>query len=338
MNSPRRTALSLSYNGKNVSAAITDQLESFTYTDVASGETDTLAIVLSEIKHKWISAWFPEEEDYIESTIQVKDWNTKGDNRQLKCGKFMIDDFSFRGPPDVYNLNAISCPINSDFASTTKSKTWSKTTLKGIASTIAKNAGITLYYDATAYSIDKLEQSGETDMSFLFRTCENYGLGMKIYNAKLVIFREEDYEKKASIGTIDKKDCESYDLNGTLVGKYHGVIMKYTVAKTNKTYSYEYMASKGNRILKVNEKADSLADAEIKAKAKLRKSNKDARTINLHLKGDIKYVAGTCFDVTGFGKFNGKYYIDKAIHTLTGGYTVNLQMHMVSADSKNKSK
>ena len=338
MNSPRRTALSLAYNGKNISTSITDQLESFTYTDVASGETDTLAIVLSEIKHKWISAWFPEEEDYIESTIQVKDWNTQGDNRQLKCGKFMIDDFSFRGPPDVYNLNAISCPINSDFASTTKSKPWNKTTLKGIASTIAKNAGITLYYDATAYNIDKLEQSGETDMSFLFRTCENYGLAMKIYNAKLVIFREEDYEKKASNGTIDKKDCESYDLNGTLVGKYHGVIMKYTVAKTNKTYTYKYMASKGKRILKVNEKADSLADAEIKAKAKLRKSNKNARTINLHLKGDVKYVAGTCFDVTGFGKFNGKYYIDKAIHTLTGGYTVNLQMHMVSADSKNKSK
>ncbi len=338
MNSPRRTTLSLDYNGKNVSTAITDQLESFTYTDVASGETDTLAIVLSEIKHKWISDWFPDEEDYIESTIKVKDWNTQGDNRQLKCGKFMVDDFSFRGPPDVYNLNAISCPINSDFSSTSKSKTWSKTTVKGIAATIAKNAGITLYYDATAYNIDKLEQSGETDMSFLFRTCENYGLGMKIYNTKLVIFREEDYEKKASIGTIDKKNCDSYDLNGTLIGKYHGVIMKYTVAKTNKTYSYEYMASKGKRILKVNEKADSLADAEIKAKAKLRKSNKDARTINLHLKGDVKYVAGTCFEVTGFGKFNGKYYIDKAIHTLTGGYTVNLQMHMVSADSKNKSK
>ncbi len=333
MNTPRRTALELSYNGKNVTAAITDQLESFTYTDVASGETDTLAIVLSEEKHKWINAWFPVEEDYMEASIQVKDWSFQGDNRKLKCGKFMIDDFTFGGPPDVYNLNAISCPIDTDFASTTKSKPWSKNTTKGIASTIAKSAGISLHYDAEIYKIEKLEQSGETDMAFLFRLCESYGLAMKIYNSKLVIFSESAYEKKKAVGTIDKKDCESYTLNGTLVGKYHGVIMKYTVSKTNKTYSYKYMQSQGKRILKLNEKADSLADAEIKAKAKLRKSNKDARTGSLTLKGDIKYIAGTCFNITGFGKFSGKYYIDKVIHTLTGGYTVTLQMHMVDTVS-----
>ncbi|WMJ88859.1 phage late control D family protein [Anaerocolumna sp. MB42-C2] len=335
MNTPRRTALELSYNGKNVTAAITDQLESFTYTDVASGETDTLAIVLSEEKHKWINAWFPVEEDYMEASVQVKDWNFQGDNRRLKCGKFMVDDFTFNGPPDVYNLNAISCPIDTDFASTTKSKSWSKTTTKGIASTIAKSAGISLHYDADIYKIEKLEQSNETDMTFLFRLCDSYGLAMKIYNSKLVIFSETAYEKKKAVGTIDKKDCENYTLNGTLVGKYHGVIMKYTVSKTNKTYTYKYMQSQGKRILKLNEKADSLADAEIKAKAKLRKSNKDARTINLTLKGDIKYIAGTCFNITGFGKFNGNYYIDKAVHTLSGGYTVTLQMHMVDAVSGN---
>lgn len=331
MNSPRRTALALSYNGKNVTTAITDQLESFTYTDVASGEMDTLAIVLSETKHKWINAWFPVEGDYIESTIQIKDWNSPGDNRQLKCGKFLIDDFTFRGPPDTFNLNAISCPINSDFASTTKSKTWSKTTLKGIASTIAKTAGITLYYDAEAYKIDKLEQSNATDISFLFQLCESYGLAMKIYNSRLVIFHEESYEKKAAIGTIDKSNCDTYNLNGTLVGKYNGVTIKYKVAKSNKTFIYKFMETSGKRILKVNEKADNLADAEIKAKARLRKSNKDARTINLNLKGDVKYLAGTCFNITGFGKFNGKYYIDKAVHTLTGGYTVSLQMHQVKS-------
>ncbi|MGB8452725.1 MAG: hypothetical protein WCD89_10360 [Anaerocolumna sp.] len=333
MNAPRRTALVLSYNGKTVTTAITDQLESFTHTDVASGETDTLAIILSEVKHQWINAWFPVEGDYIETSILVKDWNIQGDNRQLKCGKFLVDDFTFRGPPDVYNLNAISCPIESDFASTTKSKTWSKTTVKGIASTIAKTAGITLHYDAESYQIDKQEQSNETDMTFLFHICDSYGLALKIYNSKLVIFSESDYEKKAAIGTIDKEDCTSYTLNGTLVGKYHGVVMKYTIAKTNKTYTYKYMASQGNRIFKVNEKADSLADAEIKAKARLRKNNKDARTINLNLKGDVKFIAGTCFNVTGFGKFNGKYYIDKAVHTLTNGYTVSLQMHQVDASS-----
>lgn len=329
MNQPRRTGLEVSYNGNNVTAVLSEQIEGFTYTDVASGELDTLSILFSEINYKWMETWFPQEGDYLRADIQVKDWNAQGDNRKLTCGKFMIDDFTFQGPPDVYTLSGISCPIHTDFASTAKSKTWSKTTTRNIASALSKAAGISLFYDAESYTIEKMEQYNETDMVFLFRLCEDYNLAMKIYNSKLVIFSELSYEKKPAIGSIDKTECDSYLLNGTLVGKYHGVLMKYTTAKTNKTFTYQYMESKGERILKINEKADSLANAEIKAKAKLRKKNKDARTIRLTLKGDIKYLAGSCFMITGFGKFNGKYYIDKAVHTLRDGYTVNLQMHQV---------
>ncbi len=331
MKSPSRTQIELNYNGKNVTDKIIDYLEDFVYTDVASGETDTLAISLSDEQHKWINSWFPAEGDYVEAVIKNLDWNKQGDNRKLKCGKFLIDDFDFKGPPDTYNLKGIASPINTGFASTTKNKTWNKTTVKTLASSIAKSAGVELVYDAPSYKIDKLEQSGETDISFLFGVCESYNLSMKLYNSKIIIFSETEYEKRKSIGKIDKNDCDTYTLNGTLVGTYHGVIIRYTKPRTNKTFIYKYMEKSGNRILSMKEKADSLADAELKAKAKLRKCNKQARTITLNLKGDIKYMAGTCYDITGFGKFNGKYYIDKVTHTLLDGYTASLQMHKVNS-------
>lgn len=336
MNDPRKTAISLLYNGKNISTKITDYLEGFTYTDVASGETDTLAITLSEHKHKWIKDWFPTEGDYLEATIYVNNWTKQNDNRKLKCGKFLIDDYGFSGPNDIYNLNAISSPINTEFTSTEKSKAWKDTTIKGIASTIAKSAGLTLHYDAESYKIKKIEQSSQSDMSFLFNICKDYNLAMKLYNSKLVIFDEIKYEQKKEVGTINKSQCSSWDLNGTLVGIYHGVIIKYTKPKTNKTLTYKYMIKEGKRILKVNEKAESYVDAEIKAKAKLRQKNKAAMTINLTLMGDVKYLAGTCYKLTGFGKFNGKYYIDKVTHTLNGGYVVTLQMHKVLNITINK--
>lgn len=329
MNNPRRSLLSLIYNGKSLNNTITDYLESFTYIDVASGQTDSLAIVLSEHKHKWIKDWFPQEGDYLEATIQIKNWDRLNDNRKLKCGKFLIDDFNFTGPPDIYNLNAISSPIDTEFTLTEKNKSWSKTSVKSIATKMAKDTGITLHYDADDYKIDKIEQSSQSDMNFLFGICGNYNLAMKLYNKKIIIFDEIKYEAKKSVGTIDKKMCSSYNLNSTLVGIYHGVFIKYTNSKTNKTLTYKYMIQPGKRILKVNEKADSYSDAEIKAKARLRKHNKEAMTMNLTLKGDTKYLAGTCYDVTGFGKFNGKYYVDKVTHTLTDGYTVTLELHKV---------
>jgi len=329
MGTAREATLSLSYNGKNATEEITNRLGQMTYTDVASGETDTISLVMADEKQKWLNAWFPVEGDYIEVAINQYNWSKPGDNKKLKCGKFLIDDYDFKGPPDTFNLKAISCPINTDFSSTKKSKTWNKTSIKGIASGMAKKIGISLVYDAPDHKINKQEQSDQDDMRFLFGICESYGLAMKLFNSKLIIFSEVEYEKKKAVGTLDKSDCDTYELNGTLVGIYHGVSIKYTDSKTNKTLSYSYNESKGNRILKVNEKAESYSDAEIKAKAKLRKANKEARTITLDLKGNTSYVAGTCYNITGFGKFNGKYYIDRVTHSFSDGYTVSLQMHRV---------
>lgn len=329
MNYPRRAAIELQYNGKNVSEKINEYLEQFTYTDVASGETDTLAITLNDKAHKWISNWFPIEGDNLKAEIYVKHWTKQNDNRKLSCGKFLIDDYYFNGPPDLYFLNAISSPINTSFTLTKKSKPWKSITTKSIAESLAKAAGIKLFYDADSYSIKKLEQNNESDMSFLFKLCENYNLAMKLYNEKLIIFDEIKYENKASVGTIDKSDCTNYEPRGTLVGIYHGVIINYTNPKTNKTLTYKYILQDGKRILKLSEKADSYLDAEIKAKASLRKHNKQATTLVLTLKGDVKYLAGTCYDVTGFGKFNGKYFVDKVTHSLSDGYSVKLQMHKI---------
>lgn len=325
----RQATVSIKYNGKNVTENIKHCFSNMTYTDVASGETDTISIALTDESNKWINGWFPIEGDFVETEINQLNWTQIDDNKKLNCGKFLVDDFDFNGPPDTFNLKGIASPINSNFASTTNSKPWNKTTVKGIASNIAKKAGISLVFDATDYSIEKIEQNNQTDMAFLFSICESYGFSMKLYNSKLIIFDEEKYEKKTSKGTIDKSDCSNYGLNGTLVGTYHGVSIKYTNTKTNKTLSYTYNPLKGSRILKLNEKAENLKDAELKAKARLRKANKASRTITLELKGNIKYLAGTCFNLTGFGKFNGKYYIDKATHNFNTGYTVSMQMHKV---------
>ena len=52
MSDARKATTTLQFNGKNVDTSLEEYLESVTYTDVASGSSDTLAISLQNIDEK----------------------------------------------------------------------------------------------------------------------------------------------------------------------------------------------------------------------------------------------------------------------------------------------
>lgn len=340
---PRRVILSLRFFTKKNQArkgkydATYYDPETFIYTDYACDNNDTVTVRYANQKNEWIKRLYPKEGDYVKVTIKVRNWNKYGDDRSLLCGKFLVDDCDFQGPPEIAEISGISCPIDTAFAITKRSKTWKKVSLKSIAKEIAKDAGITLVYDADHYSIKKIKQSDVSNMNFLYETCKDYGLAMKLYNSKLVIFDELDYEQKKAVGVIKKGDCVSWNPHATLTGIYHGVTISYTDSKKKKTLKYTYRIKSGGKVLKIKEKADSLSEAETKAKSKLREENKNAVTVSLVLQGDVKFVSGTCYLLQGFGKFDGKYYIDQVEHSIGAGYKMELRMHRVVGIQKKTS-
>ena len=42
--------------------------------------------------------------------------------------------------------------------------------------------------------------------------------------------------------------------------------------------------------------------------------------------GDVDYVAGITVRVYGYGEFNGKYIVEQATHSITGGYKVQIKL------------
>ncbi len=326
----RRSYVVVKYNGKDISKTITDYIEGFSYIDNASGKADTVTLKLNDRSGKWSGSWIPVQEDYVETTIRLTNWSKEGENRKYNCGFFMIDDLEFSGPPSVASIGGISTPINADFNVTEKSKTWKKTTVKGILEKIAESAGIGLYFSGEDYLIDELEQSGETDQNFAFKVCSSYNLAMKLYNKKIVVFDQTEYEKKETNLTINKKDCKNWRFKRKMTKAYDGVLISYTDSKKDKTLKYKFMLNNGNRILKMNESAESLQDAEIKAKARLLEHNRSCQTVTLNVKGDTKYISSKCCYLSGFGKLDGKYYIDTVKHVKDpgGGYTCTLDMHL----------
>ena len=326
----RQSSVIVKYNDTDITKTITDYIEGFSYVDNASGTADTVTLKLNNKSGKWSGSWIPVQGDSVKTIIKLTNWNKEGDNRIFDCGFFLIDDLSFSGPPSTASIGGISTPINTDFNITKKNKTWQSTTVKGILSSIASSAGIGLYFSGQDYTIKEIEQSDQEDVNFAFQLCSSYNLAMKLYNKKIVVFDQVEYEKKNASLTIRRADVESYSIKKGMTRQYDGVSISYTDGILNKTLSYKFMLKEGTRILKLNEKASSLQDAEVKAKAKLLAHNRQCQTMSVTVKGDTKYISSKCVNVSGFGKLDGKYYIDSVTHNKDAGsgYTCTLEMHL----------
>lgn len=326
----RQSSVVVKYNGKDITKTITDYIEGFQYVDNASGTADTVTLKLNNRSGKWSGSWIPIQGDYVETIIKLTNWKKEGDNRKFNCGYFLIDDLSFAGPPSTASIGGITTPINTDFNVTKKSKTWKKTSVKKILEKIAKNAGVGLFYSGQDYQIDELEQSNQEDVTFAFNLCSSYNLAMKLYNKKIVVFDQVEYEKKKATLSIDREQTESWSATKSMTRAYDGVSISYTDSKKNKTLTYKFMLKKGKRIMKLNETAESLQDAEVKAKAKLLEHNRQCQTISVKVKGDTKYISSKCVNMTGFGKLDGKYYIDTVTHEKNAGsgYYCSIQAHL----------
>ena len=326
----RQSSVIVKYNDTDITKTITDYIEGFSYVDNASGTADTVTLKLNNKSGKWSGSWIPVQGDSVKTIIKLTNWNKEGDNRIFDCGFFLIDDLSFSGPPSTASIGGISTPINTDFNVTKKNKTWQSTTVKGILSSIASSAGIGLYFSGQDYTIKEIEQSDQEDVNFAFQLCSSYNLAMKLYNKKIVVFDQVEYEKKNASLTIRRADVESYSIKKGMTRQYDGVSISYTDGILNKTLSYKFMLKEGTRILKLNEKASSLQDAEVKAKAKLLAHNRQCQTMSVTVKGDTKYISSKCVNVSGFGKLDGKYYIDSVTHNKDAGsgYTCTLEMHL----------
>lgn len=328
----RRASIDIIYEGVNISNDISKDLVAFSYEDVASGSSDNIDITVKDESKKWLGQWAPLEGDKITATIKTINWRRKGDSQTLACGSFIVDEISNSGRPIVANIGAIAIPANSDFRETKKSETWNKATISKIASTIAKNAGLSLTFDANDFLIEFIEQSETEDVSFLYDLCKKNGLAMKVYSNKLVIFNESKYELKPAIATIRESDMLP-NWNGKISltnAGYSGCLVEYTLPKNNKKYTYKFNipGAKTSKILKINESVSNVAEAERLGKSKLREENKKETILNIEVPLNLDLIASCNVNILDLGRYDGKYYIDKAKHTI-GGSTTKLELHKV---------
>lgn len=324
MSEPRKARLRTNYEGKNISEQINEDLEEFTYTDVASGESDSIEITLNDMEQKWMGPWMPQKGDRIQSTIEFFNWFMDGAYDLLECGDFEVDDISYSGRPFLCKIGAASIPQNSAFHAEKRTKTWENATVQIIATEIAQTAGIELFYDAEPVEVVSSEQNEQTDCEFLYSLCEEYGLAMKVFANKIIIFDEERYEQAEAPTNLYEKDMISWTYNTTVAGTYTGASFSFSDPDTDQEYNV--MIGGGDRIYEINVTADNMADAERKATAMLNNENKKSITMEIRMKANPGMCAGTCVILNGFAALDGKYYIEKIRTTVSGNNATQMNL------------
>ncbi|OWA36777.1 hypothetical protein B9G55_01470 [Saccharibacillus sp. O16] len=89
-------------------------------------------------------------------------------------------------------------------------------------------------------------------------------------------------------------------------------------------------APKGGPVLKINQSVSSQAEAQRVARNALRENNKQAGQASFELMGNVRLVSGVTIIVKGFGRFDGKYIVVSATHSVGGsGYTTSITIRKV---------
>ena len=312
---------------KRPAAVMAEYNEGFTYTDPASGESDTISITLTNTDMRWAKKWIPKKGDKLTAKIIEKSWDKAWQEKTFSCGKFCLDDISYSGPELTCTISGVSVPDGNAFRSTQRNRTWKKAVLKEVASEIAERYHLKLDYTGGTVALGTVEQNNETDSSFLKKCCEDYGMGIKVYCGKIVIYDKAEFEAKKPVAIIKKAALQNWSYNTTLAGTYTGASIKYTSGKDDK--EIKCVVGGGKRILNINEKAESLKEAQLKACAKVNAENEKACTMTATIMADIRIAAGCTVKIAGLGHISGKYFVDQVTHNLEAdsGYTMDLEMH-----------
>lgn len=324
----RRTWIKIIYDKTDISKDIAPYLTSFTYNDVMSGEADDVNITLEDRAELWQGDWLPVKGDTLTLSIMTKEGEEE--EKELPLGRFEIDEIEISAPPNEVRIKAVSVPDSSKLRGEEKTRSWEKTNLSVVAKDIAAGAEMEPFYDTTEDpKLERVEQAGQSDLSFLMKLCSNAGLALKVADKKIIIFDEYKYEQQEPVKTLTKGGdaIKSFSLRSATREIYKACHVKYKKSKKKALIEYTFsLPGKTGKTLKINQEVSSIAEAEKLAKKKLREKNKEEVTVSMTVVGDFALLAGNTVSLAGFHSFDGKYIITKSSHNVGGGYTMGLEL------------
>lgn len=344
----RRTRVNVVVEGEDFSARLEPYLTQFSFLDSLEGKADVAEVELHDVEKIWMGASFPKRGSAARLQIVKEDWNGDGAIETLSLGTFELDEIQCAYPPLTCKIKFNSVSNGTRLKGQEKFRSWEKVNMRQIASDIASEAGLALYFDAEDFQLERVEQSQESSLALLKKLCSDNGLILKVSDNTLIIVDAMKYEARPATATLTygESAIKSFTATAT-VSKIYGdtnVYFKGSGAKDFILGFFELFTGKsgvkvrsigeglargsGDVVRVINRKVSSQAEAARLARAKLRETNKEEIKIEFELIGSFEFMAGVVVQLNGFGVFSGRMIIDEAAHKIgADGYTVRIRGH-----------
>ena len=321
------TDIIVTYEGNDISQAIGEYLNSVNYTDTLDAESPEARIEVNDPDKVWQNGWFPEGGDRFSLRFAYED-----DPNYLDAGTFEVDDpnFTFQQQGDSLSLGGQATPISKNLREK-RSQEHENKTLAQIVSDIASRQELEVIGEIPDVTFERLTQDEESDLEFLLRASKDWGVIFKIEGNKLIFYSWEELNNKPAAFTLSRKNGDRFTARKKTAGTYKACEVRHAKAEDEETMLAVIEADPLNNsedVLKISTKVESPRQAELKAKEELRKANSDEFKGAIETEGDPRFVAGTNFDLTGYGRFDGKWQIIKATHRVSPskGWTCSLEV------------
>ncbi|MDX6042979.1 phage late control D family protein [Scandinavium lactucae] len=332
-------AFSIVIEGKNVTEVLDKRLMSLTLTDNRGFEADQLDLELDDADGQIA---LPRRGAVITLALG---W--KGQPLFPK-GSFTVDEIEHTGAPDRLIIRARSADFR-ETLNTRREKSWHQTTVGDVVKDIAARHNLTMALGKglTSKPLDHLDQTNESDASFLMKLARKYGAIASVKDGHLLFIRQGQGRtasgKPLPVITLTRSAGDSHRFSLADRGAYTGVIAswlhtrepakkettgvkrrkKSTATKEPEAKQGDYLVGTDENVLVLNRTYANRANAERAAKMQWERLQRGVASFSLQLaEGRADLYTEMPVKVSGF-----KQPIDEA------EWTITTLTHNVSADS-----
>lgn len=216
-------AFSITIEGKDVTTVMDARLMSLTLTDNRGFEADQLDLELDDADGMIV---LPRRGAVIHLALG---W--KGQPLFPK-GAFTVDEIEHSGAPDRLTVRARSADFR-ETLNTRREKSWHQTTVGAVVKEIAArhNLKVALGTDLTEKTLDHLDQTNESDASFLMKLARQYGAIASVKDGNLLFIRQGQGRtasgKRLPVITLTRKAGDGHRFSLADRGAYTGVIASW---------------------------------------------------------------------------------------------------------------
>lgn len=250
-------------------------------------------------------------------------------------GQFVVDEVELAGPPDTLAIVARASNPNEkeNMGEFTAARThsWTTHTILGIVRKIAQRYGLqdAVGEDFMHVVINHIDQTSESDASFLQRLAHDHGAIIKIAGGKLMFFTPArgNLPDGTPLPTIeiDMEKITNYRMRLTERGRYKRVIAKYYDLEEAEEKKVE--VGTGSPAFTLREVSTSAELAQKRATAKLEEVKKGTYTLSIQMPGNPLISAESRIELKNArDELKGLWIVKQARHSFnSSGFITNLE-------------